>query len=949
MANLPTLAQVVGKAPGVKGAAGPKSLPSLNDVISGKDKNLPSWSPSSLPSWADANSAKPAEKHHDSGGLLGTLERIPGAVAHDLYDTAVHSPQGMFELSKAIVKAQMGNPDDLIKIAKATGKGFLADVEHPLRHPGNTLLDVGSVFSLGAGTAARVGEVGRVATAGEGAAAVARAALKGPKPEARMLEHDGAKVSAGVYSRSASYRQAQKLFDKFHQRFPEIRPLPFGVRTFPERIAKELQKDNHYRELLGRAPARELVKLGKGLSTPQQVALRVVAEGVPIADRIAFHERALPHLTGRLAKATSRQVELLKLAAPYVHDVHGVDAEGNAAVMPRINPEHADLAHIYEKAKSVAHQRETILGDATKVVRDGKGGAERVKALGDEAAAGRVVAPAEIIHGDQVAAHFNPDLLPELFRVPYAKGAPKAALFKPAGWKGGNERAPASVRKGFTGALLRGGMFRNDTTRLVGESYLEAHRFGALISHRDEFLRLAHDAPVSEHDVPIRMDSLKDKPWPNIVQKYEDHNNLKPEEVQALGHAYESLRQDLFPDKHQFELEPEAHPDVKWIDSRLLGGINEPNPLVGVVGAGKKLLSTFDTINNAERLAILYLKPAYAVPNMVGNAALSIVQQGWAAPRNLAVAARLNAKLGPELASKIDLIMGEGMTAALHTSEGPLQKVTNKAANVWQAAVDTPFRRAAFIHEARRFGYKTPAQIKALFDDPHALGSVAREANGELIDYGRLGRYERDIIRRVIFFYPWVKGSSVYAGRFLATHPQQAALVGQLGKQGAAANAADFPHMPSYLEGAFKTSPLPFQNNNGGPYIVNPTAAGILQTPAQLLKTGQEVFSGHPGQAFQIARNFTPAVQAGLDLVGASQRRKGQSPVSAAGNTLVGGLPIVSLIQGLMNPPAGSTHPRVMPRDRRDVILKYLIGGLAPAPYNKAAGERAAYRETHPR
>jgi len=46
-------------------------------------------------------------------------------------------------------------------------------------------------------------------------------------------------------------------------------------------------------------------------------------------------------------------------------------------------------------------------------------------------------------------------------------------------------------------------------------------------------------------------------------------------------------------------------------------------------------LSFIDAVNNATRLAAMYLKPAYGVANLLGNTALNLVQQGWAAPRNL--------------------------------------------------------------------------------------------------------------------------------------------------------------------------------------------------------------------------------------------------------------------------------------------------------------------------
>jgi hypothetical protein len=302
------------------------------------------------------------------------------------------------------------------------------------------------------------------------------------------------------------------------------------------------------------------------------------------------------------------------------------------------------------------------------------------------------------------------------------------------------------------------------------------------------------------------------------------------------------------------------------------------------------------------------------------------------------------AKLDRETRAVVKQAMGEGVTGSLHTEAGVGTKAINKMAELWSGPVDTPFRVNAFFYEARRFGYKTPAQIRKLMGDEKELLKVAREANSEIIDSGRLGPFEQNVVRRVIFFFPWVKGSSVYAARFISTHPQQAALAGQLGKQGAAQDAKDLGALPSYAEGLFKVG-----ERGGNPLVVNPSSAGVLQTPADLLRSLQELGSGHPGQAFTFGQNFTPALQAAITVLTHSGARKNESSLQAAYRQLVAGLPAVTTAQGIMHPPADSAHPRVYPRTARDVILHYLIGGLAPTPLNLSKAHAAKYLEDHPR
>jgi hypothetical protein len=905
-----------------------------------KGGNLPSWardtppagtsagSKADLPSWATSGTpatGKPQGKH-GGGGFLHGLEHVAGQTMKDLYDTAVHSPSGVYQLGKAVAKASAGQPQDLEHIAVATGKGFVEDFKHPLRHPGNTLLDVGSVLSLGAGTAARVGEVGRVLKAGE--SGVGRAALKGPKPQARDIKYGDTSISAGTYSRSALKRSSQKLFDQLQQRFPDTH-LP--LRNLHERVGHELGTDRRIVDAIGRAPAHALAKIKLPLA--KQKALQVVAEGVPVADRIRFHEGALPHLTGKLAASTRKEIAALKASAQYVHDVSG---------MPRIRPEHADLAEIYQKAHAVATKREELLGVTPKLARDASGKVIREQALADESAANRITGPGHVINPEH---HFDPNLVPELFRVPHASRKALPALGQMSGYKGGIGKTPGSLKK-TEYALLKSGAFRNDTTKLVAESYLEAHRFSALMKHRDEFLQLAHDTKQSEHDIPIRTDALLNRPWPKVLNDLSEKPALSKGDIRALGTHYEDARNDVFPAESIVKLEEGLlgegkHPQVQWIDSRVLGGLNEANP---IIAWPKKGVTVFDGINNASRAAILYLKPAYAVPNILGNAALNIVQQGWGAPTQVGRSARLWAKLDKETRAVVRQAMGEGVTGSLHTEAGVGTKAINKMAELWSGPVDTPFRVNAFFYEARRFGYKTPAQIRKLMGDEKELLKVAREANSEIIDYGRMGRFEQGIIRRVIFFYPWVKGSSVYAARFITTHPQQAALAGQLGKQGAAQDAKDLGALPSYAEGLFKVG-----QRGGNPLVVNPSSAGVLQTPADLLKMVQELGNGHPGQAFNMGQNFTPALQAALTILTHSGARKNESSLAAAERQLVAGLPAVTTAQGIMHPPADSGHPRVYPRTARDVLLHYLVGGLAPTPLNLSKAHAAKYLEDHPR
>jgi hypothetical protein len=173
------------------------------------------------------------------------------------------------------------------------------------------------------------------------------------------------------------------------------------------------------------------------------------------------------------------------------------------------------------------------------------------------------------------------------------------------------------------------------------------------------------------------------------------------------SHGYETMRQALFPmGQGQRVEEFVGIPGVRFVDRRLLGGLDKPNPLLGLMqhGTVRGSVAVLDAINNATRLSVLYLKPAYLAPNLVGNVGMNIVQQGFAAPRNLRNAARLNAEAGPDVVAGVDALMGEGISGALSSQLGPLSQATHFGARQWSRIVDLLPRRAAFLHEAYREG-----------------------------------------------------------------------------------------------------------------------------------------------------------------------------------------------------------------------------------------------------
>jgi hypothetical protein len=812
------------------------------------------------------------------------------------------------------------------EILEPMARSTIEDFRHPGSHPGFLALDLLALGSAGAGAGVRVAAAGKAAKAGK-AGAAAKALVRTPEPKPRILRHEKFEVPAPAM-RNPAMRKAQELADAARRRFPERR---LGLRTQPERVGFERVQNRRIEEAIQRFPAVALAARGKGLTAAENTALRAVAEGTSLEERIAFHRKRLKTARNRAERrGINKQLALLEAARPYVKRVEG---------KPIIDPANTKLTEIYAEAKKVAESREKTIGE--------------LHLLSPETIEGRVAAPGEIIRAETEGEVFGGGQ--GEFRVPYVSrrlapvGSIQPGVARSVSMK---TRAPGSLTHEFTGAHLKSGRFRSDTVQLVAESALEAERHAAMIRAKAEIARIAHDTYQSPYDIPVNLGVLKTLPdvVKQIQQKYEEGGKLSRQETAALGRTYDAIRGNIFPELKDIE----GVPGIKFVDSRLIGGLNKPNPLVGFEShrSGKGFLTVVDEINDAQKLALVYLKPAFVIPNLLGNIALNLIQQGFAAPVNLANAARLGSRVGKETAAKIDTVMGEGVGSIIR----PQSKLGTKAAlNVVARGlgrvVDVGPRRASFLYEARRAGYGKPVELQKLIDEPHLrpkLVLVARRAQEAIGEYERLGPIERSIIRRLIFFYPFLKVAVRVTGRTVAEHPIKTAGLAQSGRVAKERQETVLGDVvPSYAEGI-----IPVGHRGSNPLTINPGAVTFFQTPADILSTIQGLGQGNVGTAFNPVGQFTPAVGAAIAALTRTDPSTGRalnvSPLQIFAQQMYQSQPLLTAYQHARQSER-DRGKRIFPQTARDVGLQVLFGGLAPRPTNKRKLRKAAKREKQPR
>lgn len=586
----------------------------------------------------------------------------------------------------------------------------------------------------------------------------------------------------------------------------------------------------------------------------------------------------------------------------------------------------------------------------------------------------------------------DPELARELFRVPETLSTRQVVDQFMRPWRGGNVPLPSSLTHAYEGVMLRHGGGDTNTARLIAESYTEAARFLYLTKLRETVLASARDTPEGipkDFALPIVTEFWEGRLGPgwNFAMKALDEGVQDPAAAEAAGRWYEPIRQKLMTaqsaldwindqvrnqvggdessalrwarqhgahfDKQE-DLYTHLIPGVKWIDKRILGGLDKQSPLWSAMEnpAVLKTLKGVDILNEVQKDMILYLKPAYAVPNMLGNVALALVQQGFLMPLNLGKTLQVMFKgkgLDAETVETIKAVMGGGLSESLRTPtskrtpHGLVMRTSNAVAGGYGKFIDDPFRFSSFLHEARAQGYTTAAEIKKLTSDPaleDTLREVSIRANDALINYERLGPGEQAILRRLVFFYPWVKGSTRYGYQLSINHPVTVGILGQAGERGEKISEERLGQLPVYLEGV-----IPY----GEDKVINPQSASILGEPASLVKNVINTISRDPNPDLSILENLAP-VDAALYALATGHSTvphpTSQSHVITALNSLVGGNALQILIKNL------TTNPRENQIYQDNSLITDLLrfgvtGGLTPREFNKLKANYIAFLEQH--
>src|SRR5215472_2624937 len=454
-----------------------------------------------------------------------------------------------------------------------------------------------------------------------------------------------------------------------------------------------------------------------------------------------------------------------------------------------------------------AHPSVERLGGALSVARDNL---ERLEARADAMKTATGLVGAEDVAPGEHAIYVGSQTAPPRWQV--ARRVSSSGTF-------GHTRKVGSFRQA-TGLARQYGAERNDVTELIGEHQHEAAQLTSLKRTVETARRQGTQIPTRPDDVFLWTDgnTISSSRIPDVVAKYlKDPNSVTPAEKEAMkegGFAaglrsaiMERAPQGLLQRQGDWSVSPEYAQRLQ--DAADGKGVFVPRRVLGekttqpVWRLPPGVLSKFNTVNNLGRLALIYLKVNYPIVQGLSNVAMNLIQQGVFAPRNLSNAIMLNRRIGPELTAMVDDAVEQGFAGQVlrGRGKGPIGRGTAQVAHYAGKAADAMPRRAAWLHEAYAQGYRTKAQIESLLTDPSKLGDlvqVTQRAKEAIVDFGDLTPFEHDFVRNLVFVYPWMKGSTVWAGRFLRDHPIQASALAHLGQLGAGINQQVFGDRPTY-------------------------------------------------------------------------------------------------------------------------------------------------------
>lgn len=445
-----------------------------------------------------------------------------------------------------------------------------------------------------------------------------------------------------------------------------------------------------------------------------------------------------------------------------------------------------------------------------------------------------------------------------------------------------------------TGEATAQGLRRTDVAESVTAHWQKMMRFFNTLDHRELAAQHGGDTRLSTDDTLVRYDRRTEagmklpagKVGPMIREALDILENKTglpaPEEEglsagvsaalrETIGHIFPRLGSDpeLLRIEHTAEVGTKAPAGYKWVPQQLA---KLKDLEASVTAHDSNVVGRFaDNVNGAVTAATVYYKIGHVFTRVFTNASTNAMQ-GSLRPSEMAESWDTFHKLTPDeiqegLAysgtsyheaapgSTGGTAVGRGAQKGLHIPFTDKSLRTKSGAAVmspqwWAHHVDAPFRFNSIAFEVRKAGYEGVEGFRQFLSDVRdyntlddmkraEVDGILRRSDREAIAYDRQNQFEKRFLMRAVWFYPWIKGSTVFTANTWLEHPFKAAYMGGLGQQGNAESQRLFGDMPSYAHGltelAGGSNPVVSDFNTFNPFS---TAADLIGTPEHLGNVG---------------------------------------------------------------------------------------------------------------
>jgi len=214
-----------------------------------------------------------------------------------------------------------------------------------------------------------------------------------------------------------------------------------------------------------------------------------------------------------------------------------------------------------------------------------------------------------------------------------------------------------------------------------------------------------------------------------------------------------------------------------------------------------------DAVTNIWKMTTLPLRPAWTAINTVGNVTLNVA--GHVSPTSYikALLPKYKNLVSKETLEKLGV---KSLTGISEIRTGAFKGAAQKAyaPNQW---IENWFRWVHFVDKAGKLAKvkagKGASQetVLSIIKNSDEVQNLAKEqVNKYLFNYSGLSNAERDVVRRVVPFYTWIKNISRLSGEMAVQDTSQLARIYQVYKK-VLSGTSDDENLPEYLRGSVET------------------------------------------------------------------------------------------------------------------------------------------------